>query len=144
MRRRGFCKKYVPGFENAVLSDVGRFVGMRDGRHPVGEYVFSIEDARARPQVPRRGHQADDQDRSIGTTTPNTRSRCRSAASCRRRSTTCILTGASLSFTYDTIFMVMRNFPWCTQTGEIAGFAAARCIGKNILPKELEWTEPYF
>jgi hypothetical protein len=32
-----------------------------------------------------------------------------------------LLTGASLSFTYETIFMVMRNFPWCTQTGEIAG-----------------------
>jgi len=40
--------------------------------------------------------------------------------------------------------MVMRNFPWCTQTGEIAGYAAAQCIGKNISPKELEWTTPYF
>jgi hypothetical protein len=50
----------------------------------------------------------------------------------------------SLSFTYETIFMVMRNFPWCTQTGEIAGFAAARCIQKKIKPKALEWTQPYF
>ena len=55
-----------------------------------------------------------------------------------------ILTGASLSFEYRTLFMVMRNFPWCTQTGEIAGFAAARCIDKKIGPKELEWTTPYF
>ena len=55
-----------------------------------------------------------------------------------------ILTGASLSFTYDTIFMVMRNFPWCTQTGEIAGYAAAQCVRKRISPKELEWTAPYF
>ncbi len=44
-----------------------------------------------------------------------------------------ILTGASLSFTYHTIFMVMRNFPWCTQTGEIAGFAAAQCIEQEDL-----------
>ncbi len=37
-----FLKKYVPGFEKAYLTDVGRYVGIRDGRHPVGEYVFSI------------------------------------------------------------------------------------------------------
>jgi len=55
-----------------------------------------------------------------------------------------ILPGASRSFAYDALFMVMRNFPWCTQTGEIAGFAAARCIDKGIGPKELDWTEPYF
>ena len=47
-----------------------------------------------------------------------------------------LLTGASLSFTYDTIFMVMRNFPWCTQTGEIAGFVAGRCIERKIDPKD--------
>ena len=55
-----------------------------------------------------------------------------------------LLTGASLSFTYETIFMVMRNFAWCTQTGEIAGYAAARSVQKGISPKALEWTEPYF
>ena len=55
-----------------------------------------------------------------------------------------ILTGASLSFNYDTLFMVMRNFPWCTQTGEIAGFVAARCIRQKIKPKEFEFNTPYF
>jgi hypothetical protein len=40
--------------------------------------------------------------------------------------------------------MVMRNFPWCTQTGEIAGFAAARCLDKGIGPKELAFDTPYF
>jgi len=40
--------------------------------------------------------------------------------------------------------MVMRNFPWCTQTGEIAGYAAARCIEQKKKPKEFERTKPYF
>ena len=40
--------------------------------------------------------------------------------------------------------MVMRNFPWCTQTGEIAGYVAGRCVGKNIGPKEYEFDTPYF
>jgi hypothetical protein len=39
-----FLRKYVPSFENAALSNVGKYLGVRDGRHPVGEYVFSIKD----------------------------------------------------------------------------------------------------
>jgi hypothetical protein len=139
----GFLRKYVPGFEKAVLSNVGRFVGVRDGRHPVGEHVFSIDDARA-------GRRFAD-----AVTKPMTKPfywdnhvkytfevpfRC----FLPKKINNLILTGASLSFTYETIFMVMRNFPWCTQTGEIAGFAAARCVRGKILPKELEWTQPYF
>jgi hypothetical protein len=138
-----FLKKYVPGFENAVLSDVGRFVGVRDGRHPVGEYVFSIDDA-------RQGRKFRD-----AVTKPMTKTfywdqhakytfEVPFRSFLPKKVDNLILTGASMSFTYETIFMVMRNFPWCTQTGEIAGFAAARCIDKNIRPKELEWTEPYF
>jgi len=138
-----FLNKYVPGFENAVLTNVGRFVGVRDGRHPIGEHVFSLEDARAG----RRSRDA--------VTRPMTKTfywdnhakytfevpfRCFLPKKIRNL----ILTGASLSFSYETIFMVMRNFPWCTQTGEIAGYAAAQCVGKNISPKELEWTTPYF
>jgi hypothetical protein len=138
-----FLRKYVPGFENAVLMDVGRFVGVRDGRHPIGEYVFSIDDA-------RKGNRFRD-----AVTKPMTKAfywdkhakytfevpfRC----FLPKKVNNLILTGASLSFTYHTIFMVMRNFPWCTQTGEIAGLAAAQCISKKISPKELEWSAPYF
>jgi hypothetical protein len=138
-----FLKKYVPGFENAVLNNVGRFVGVRDGRHPIGEHVFCLADvlagrrfadavtkpiSRAFHWDEHRKHEIEVSYRSF----------------LPKKINNLLLTGASLSFTYDTIFMVMRNFPWCTQTGEIAGFAAARCIEKKILPKELEWRKPYF
>ncbi|MDB5570009.1 MAG: hypothetical protein JWN93_1192 [Hyphomicrobiales bacterium] len=138
-----FLQKYVPGFEGATLASVGRYVGTRDGRHPIGEHVFTLEGVLA-------GHTYRD-----AVTKPMTKPffwdayrkhsfevpfRCFLPKKVRNL----LLTGASLSFTYETIFMVMRNFPWCTQTGEIAGFAAARCIEKKISPKELEWTQPYF
>jgi FAD-dependent oxidoreductase family protein len=138
-----FLKKYVPGFENSAVVGVGRFVGVRDGRHPIGEHAFCLEDARSE----RRFRDA--------VTKPMTKTffwdghrkhtfevpfRC----FLPKRVDNLILTGASLSFTYETIFMVMRNFPWCIQTGEIAGFAAARCIQKKTKPKALEWTQPYF
>ena len=138
-----FLKKYVPGFENAFISNVGRYVGIRDGRHPIGEHVFSIEDARSGRRFPD------------AVTRPMTKTffwdaqlsytfevpyRC----FLPRKIDNLLLTGASLSFTYETIFMVMRNFPWCTQTGEIAGYAAGLSVERRIAPKALEWTTPYF
>lgn len=105
-----FLRKYVPGFENAALVGVGRFVGARDGRHPVGEHVFCLEDAR----LERKFRDA--------VTMPMTKTffwdghrKHTFEVPFRRflpkKVDNLILTGASLSFTYETIFMVMRNFP---------------------------------
>ena len=138
-----FLKKYVPGFEKAVLTNIGRFVGIRDGRHPVGEHVFCLEDVLAGRRFadavtkPMTKPFFWDSNRKHEFEVPF---RC----FLPKKIDNLILTGASLSFTYDTIFMVMRNFPWCTQTGEIAGYAAAQCIRKGITAKELEWATPYF
>ncbi|MDF2116282.1 FAD-dependent oxidoreductase [Roseiarcaceae bacterium H3SJ34-1] len=137
-----FLKKYVPGFEKAVLNNVGRFVGVRDGRHPIGEHVFCLADVLAGRRftdavtkpISRAFHWDEHRKHDIEVSY---------RSFLPKQINNLLLTGASLSFTYDTIFMVMRNFPWCTQTGEIAGYAAARCIEKKILPKELEWREPY-
>ena len=138
-----FLKKYVPGFEASELTDIGRFVGVRDGRHPFGEHRFSIDDVLQGRRFPD------------AVTKPMTKSffwdayrkhefevpfRC----FLPKKVDNLLLTGASMSFTYETIFMVMRNFPWCTQTGEIAGYAAARALEKGLRVKELEWTQPYF
>lgn len=138
-----FLRQYVPGFQNAFISHVGRYVGVRDGRHPIGEYVFSIDDARQQRRFPD------------AVTRPMTKTffwdqyarhsfevpfRC----FLPKEVNNLLLTGASLSFTFETIFMVMRNFPWCTQTGEIAGLAAAKSVRAGIAPKQLEWNEPLF
>ena len=45
-----------------------------------------------------------------------------------------LLTGASLSFSYETMFMVMRGFAWCIQTGDIAGHAAAESVAQGSTP----------
>lgn len=136
-----FLIKYVPGFQKAFIAHVGRYVGVRDGRHPVGEYVFSIDDAREGRRFPD------------AVTLPMTKTffwdqytkytfevpyRC----FLPREISNLLLTGASLSFTFETIFMVMRNFPWCCQTGEVAGHAAARAIRQGVGPKQIRWTEP--
>lgn len=138
-----FVNRYVPGFEHAFITNVGRYVGVRDGRHPQGEYVFTIEDARAQRRFPDAishpmkktffwdGYKPYTFDIPYRCFLPKTIDNL-------------LLTGASLSFAYETIFMVMRNFPWCTQTGEVAGFAAAQAVQQGVTPKALEWTQPYF
>jgi hypothetical protein len=83
-----FLRKYVPGFEKAEVANVGRFVGVRDGRHPIGEHVFSLEDVLARRTF------------RDAVTRPMTKlfhwgglrstpSRCPTAASCQGAWTTC-------------------------------------------------------
>jgi glycine/D-amino acid oxidase-like deaminating enzyme len=138
-----FLRKYVPGFEHAFITQVGRYVGIRDSRHTLGEYVFSFADAAegrtfrdsvVRP-ITKQLHWG-----GVRKYTYEVPYRC----FLPKGISNLLLTGASMSFEYETILMAMRNFPWCVQTGEIAGFAAARCIEKGIGPKELDWREPYF
>jgi hypothetical protein len=138
-----FLRKYVPGFAHAFVTNVGHYLGVRDGRHPKGEYLFSLDDALNGRRFPD------------AVTKPMSKSfhwdcgkvhtfevpyRC----FLPQKVNNLLLTGASLSFTYDTIFMVMRNFPWCVQTGEIAGFAAARSVAQGIPPKHYKWDTPLF
>jgi len=138
-----FLRKCVPGFEKAFIANVGRYVGVRDGRHPLGEYVFSLDDALRERRFPD------------AVTRPMTKTFFWDAyrqhtfevpyrSFLPRHIDNLLLSGASLSFSYETIFMVMRNFPWCTQTGEIAGHAAALSLRQGVAPKRLEWKEPYF
>jgi len=137
-----FLKKYVPGFEKSFIVHVGRLLGVRDGRHPEGEHCFSLEDVLADRRFPDaviapitrsffwNGHRKHTFEVPYRSFLP-------------KAVDNLLLTGASMSFTYETIFMAMRNFHWCVQTGEIAGFAAARAIDRNVTPKGLAWTEPY-
>jgi hypothetical protein len=138
-----FFKKYVPGFKDAFVTNISHYLGTRDGRHPRGEYVFSLDDALS-------GRRFAD-----AVTKPMTKSfhwdngkphtfevpyRC----FLPQKVDNLLLTGASLSFTYDTIFMVMRNFPWCVQTGEVAGNAAAGSVAQGVTPKHYKWNTPLF
>ena len=138
-----FLKKYVPGFKNAFITNVGRYFGIRDGRHPIGEYVLSIDDALNSRTFPDAVTKPMTKNFHWDCYKPHTFEvpyRC----FLPQKVNNLLLTGASMSFTYETIFMVMRNFPWCIQTGEIAGYAGASSIKQGIAPKELKWTTPLF
>ncbi|HUL31455.1 MAG TPA: FAD-dependent oxidoreductase [Thermodesulfobacteriota bacterium] len=138
-----FLKKYVPGFKDAFITNVGRYLGIRDGRHPIGEYVLTMEDALNSRTFP---------DAVTKPMTKNFHWDCYKNHTFQvpyrcflpQKVNNLLLTGASMSFSYETIFMVMRNFPWCIQTGEIAGYAAASSVKQGISAKEFKWTTPLF
>jgi hypothetical protein len=55
-----------------------------------------------------------------------------------------LLTGASLSFGYETIFMAMRTFPWCTQTARSPASPPRAACRRGSAPEEYELHAPYF
>lgn len=135
-----FMKKYVPGFEKAFITNIGRLMGVRDGRHTVGEYVFTLDDGINSRTFPDNTITRTSNFNYVSKTyTYQVPYRCFLA----KKINNLLLTGASMSFTYEVIFHVMRNFPWVTQSGEIAGFAAAWAIDEGVSPKALNWTQPY-
>jgi len=47
-----FLRKYVPGFERAVLLDIAPRLGVRETRRIVGDYILTAEDIRAGRRFP--------------------------------------------------------------------------------------------
>lgn len=44
LRQTAFYRKYLPGFENAYISDIASMVGVRESRNIVTEYLLTAED----------------------------------------------------------------------------------------------------
>lgn len=44
LRLRTFLRKYIPGFENAYITELAQLVGFRESRRIEAEYMLSIED----------------------------------------------------------------------------------------------------
>ncbi len=42
-----FCKEYLPGFENAFISNIADMLGVRVSRRIKGKYVYTIDDLRS-------------------------------------------------------------------------------------------------
>ncbi len=47
LRLSEFCKKYFPGFENAYISNISDYLGVRASDRIRGKYIYTIEDLRS-------------------------------------------------------------------------------------------------
>lgn len=52
LRLRTFLRRYVPGFENAYITEIAQLVGFRESRRIVSEYVLTIQDILAYRKFP--------------------------------------------------------------------------------------------
>ncbi len=163
-----FLKRYVPGFENAYLSGMAPYMALREGRHPLGEYLLTRDDIINESKFPDAvlkrtlGDPIDTGEERM----PRVNERgelIRVKASDGRRKTkprsyTCdvpyrallpkkinnlLLAGDCLSCTHDW-FYGYRLIPWCMRTGEVAATAAVMALKQGIPPKDLKWTSGYF
>lgn len=50
LRISNFCKKYLPGFEKAFISNISDGIGVRVSNRVKGKYVYTIEDLRSGKQ----------------------------------------------------------------------------------------------
>ena len=139
-----FLKKYVPGFEKAWVSGIAPLLGIREGRHPIGEHVLTYDDIRSKRKFPdaalRRSsrNQLDFSGRDSQVFEFEIPYRSFLA----KKVNNLLLAGESVSFEHYALFHAMRSFGMSVQTGEVAGRAAGLSVQRNIYPKELRWTEP--
>lgn len=47
LRLSNFCKKYLPGFENAYISSIANTLGVRVSNRVKGKYIYTAEDLRS-------------------------------------------------------------------------------------------------
>ena len=141
-----FLKSHVPGFENALISGVAPLLGMRDGRHPIGEHVITYEDmstgARFKDAVVRRkGIDPLDTFKSGPKRTVEFDVPYR--AFLAKKIDNLLLSGDCLSFSHEVKVNILKAIGWSVFTGEVAGTAAAVAVRKGITPNRLEWDRTF-
>ncbi len=137
-----FLKKYVPGFEKAYLSGVAPFLGIREGRHPEGEYVMRYEDIKNQCKfedaaLRRKSKDWADTKQGNRVLSFEIPYRCFLA----KKVNNLLLAGDNISMEHEALLQ-MRGFGMAVRTGEVAGIASALSLRNKVMPKELKWSAP--
>jgi len=139
-----FLKNCVPGFEKAWVSGIAPLLGIREGRHPIGEHVLTYDDIRNQRKFPDAALRRSTRDQlDFSGSDPRVfEFEIPYRSFLAKKVNNLLLAGESVSFEHHALFHSMRSFGMSVQTGEVPGLAAGLSVQKNINPKELRWTEP--
>jgi hypothetical protein len=142
MTEFNFLTRYVPGFDQARLAAIAPFVGVREGRHPVGEHVMSYEDIRNWRRFKDAALRQTTWDRmNMEGGNPLVTFEVPYRSFLLRGVDNLLLAGDNVSMTHEALLHI-RGFGTALRTGEVAGTAAAQAVKQEILPGELEWNVP--
>jgi len=134
-----FLKKYVPGFENAFLSTVSSYMGVREKRHPVGEHVLTFDDVKSGRKFDDATLRLNPDPGAIILGLPTTLSfdlpyRCLLP----KKIDNLLLAGDNISADHGA-FLHIRNVVKAMNIGQVAGTAAALSAKKRVKPKDLDY-----
>lgn len=139
-------QQFVPGFENSALGKCASFLGIRESRHILGEYVINrddilgcrhFDDAIGVASYPIDLHHPNDNDCTMEW--------CGDCYDIPYRSlvplkvSNLLVAGRTISMTHEAL-AALRVMSSCMVMGEAAGRAAALCVANNIAPKNVDVT----
>ncbi|WP_066500967.1 FAD-dependent oxidoreductase [Abyssisolibacter fermentans] len=134
-----FFKKYLPGFENAVLLETGCQIGVRETRRIVGDYTLTefdvvegrnFDDAVAQGSWPIDIHDPEGKSLDIKGMKWGDYYEIPYRCLLPQNTTNLIVTGRAISATHEA-FASVRVSPICMALGQAAGTAAAISLDKN-------------
>jgi hypothetical protein len=132
-----FLKKYVLGFKKAHLGGFAPMLGIREGRHPIGEYVLTYEDIINDRKFDDTAIRLTTYE-SLDVTKPEL-GRVQYNVPYRtflaKKVNNLFLTGDNISADHSA-FIFNRGFPKAMTLGEVAGTAAALSVKNKISPKQ--------
>jgi len=142
-----FLRKYVPGFEKCYLLQTPPYIGVRESRRIVGEYILTLEDlinCREFPDTIARGcysidiHPLTRNEKLLWIDIPPGKSytipyRCLIP----RKIDNLIMAGRAISATHEALGAI-RVIPNITAIGHAAGVAAGLSVKYNVSPREMD------
>lgn len=144
-----FLKKYIPGFENAIFISTGPCIGIRESRKIKGEYVLTaedliecrrFEDVIAKGSYPVDIHSPDGAGMQYMKLKEGTDYDISFRSLYAQEVDNLLVCGRCISSTHEANAAI-RVSPIAMATGQAAGTAAALCVKKNVIPKNLDVQE---
>jgi len=135
-----FLKRYVPGFEKARMGGIAPFLGIREGRRTIGEYMLTYDDIINNKRFDDAALRWTNE--IVPHEVPGSAPvkyvveypyRCFQAKNVDN-----LLVGGDLVSLEHPVFVYHRNFVTATVFGEVAGTAAGLAIKNNTEPKQIK------
>lgn len=139
-----YLKEFVPGFENAMFTKMAPFLGIRETRRIVGEYVMTAEDilgcrrfddAVAVASYPLDIHHPEGGGCTLTWCGDSYDIPYRSLVPLKVKNL--LLAGRAISTTHEAMSAIRVMAP-CMAMGEAAGRAAKLAVRKNVQPADLD------
>ena len=126
-----FLKKYIPGFEDSYIATTAPYIGVRETRRIVGEYVLNEEDLKKRRVFP------DAIEWYESPITPHDMHNIPFRCLVPKGIDNLLVAGRCLSATHGAQNRT-RDIPTCMAMGQAAGTAAALSVKQGVKPRQFD------